>query len=109
MTRANDLFQRRYKATPFNAADRFDRIADKSRATLIEAFQKQLRRIDAKDGEDVQAVAAGLLVGLVQIIMAHGDQTDMNHAHIRAGMLELVPWAIDLARQQYDLPPLVQS
>lgn len=109
MTRAGDAFQRKYSATPFDENSRFDRVADQSRAVLLAAFTRQLRKINAQSGDDVQAVAGGLLVGLVQIMMSHSEQTDANHAHIRAGLLELVPWAVDISRQQYDLPPLVLS
>jgi hypothetical protein len=95
-----------YGASPFDPADPRDRRSEEARKLLVTAAIDALDKIDAPDGEALQDVAGGLLVGLVCVMSSMIEGTDENHASLRAGLLELVPWSIDMMRSIQDLPPL---
>ncbi|MEL7090224.1 MAG: hypothetical protein AAFN94_00680 [Pseudomonadota bacterium] len=99
-------FQRKYNATPFDPTNPTDRIAERSRKLLVKAFAEAGRKIKPGEADDLQAMLAGFLVGQICIIAAHMESSDENHASLRAGIIELVPWAVDMMRSIDDLPPL---
>jgi len=95
-----------YGATPFDENDPLDRMAEQARQTMLTAALSSLAHIDARNGEQLQSVAGGLLVGLVCVVGSMAETTDENHAAMRAGLLQLVPWAIDMMRSMEGLGPL---
>lgn len=102
-------FAEKYNASPFDPNDPRDVRSEKARRVLVRAFIDSGLHTDASTGEDVQDIAAGLLVGLAGVVMAHSDQSDDNHASIRAGLIQIVPWAVDMVRAVDDLPPLSEA
>ena len=99
-------FAERYNATPFDPNNRGDALSERARVVLVDAFLEALSEVDAKNGEDMQSIASGLLVGLICVMMAQMKTSDESHAALRAGLIELIPWAVDLVRTIDDLPPL---
>ncbi len=106
MTANSSAFQRRYDASPFDPTDKRDVNSEAARKIMLTSFIAAMETTRAESGEDLQDIAGGLLVGLVQIMMGLGPVDDVTHGHIRAGLLELIPWAVDMSRQQHGLPPL---
>lgn len=93
--------------TPFNPDDPFDATAEKARRVLISAFLEELPCVT--DAEQYQAVAAGMLVGLLGVLASMAERTDANDAALRSGMIQLIPWAIDMVRSvegRTSLPPI---
>lgn len=103
---APDHFSKLYEASPFDPSDPRDRRSEEARKLLVVAALSALGKIDTPDGEALQDVAGGLLVGLVCVMSSLINDTDENHASLRAGLLELVPWSVDMMRSMQDLPPL---
>ena len=102
-------FAAKYGASPFDPDDPLDDMAEKARKLLVRSFRKNLRDLDATTGEEVQAIAGGMLVGLVGVMAAHLEPTDENHAALRAGLIQLVPWAVDMVRSIDGRPPLADD
>lgn len=90
-------FQRRHPfATPFDPRDPADQLGEAARRHLLDSAAPLLKA--ARSNEDIAAVLGGLLVGIAQIMQAclvDGDEAD---AAIRATILQLAPWAVDMAR-----------
>ena len=107
MGNAQEVFRRRYNAEPFEITNRHDALAEKSRQIITGAMLEALEDIDARNGEDINAVVAGLLVGLVG--GASCFMPSSEHASLRAALIQLIPWAVDLNRSMTDLPPLPEA
>lgn len=99
-------FQTKYNATPFDSGDPRDVLSERARKIVVGAFIDALDTVDAKTGQDSQDILAGLLVGVVGIMIGSFESTDQNHAAIRASFLQVIPWAVDVVRSMENLPPL---
>lgn len=99
-------YARKYGATPFNAGDRDDALADAARRAVIQAFIDAGQDTDAKTGADMQALLTGLIVGVVSVMRAQVAYSDTSDAAIRSSIINVVPWAVDFARANAGLPPL---
>ena len=108
-TEHQQKFRRKHDASPFDGSDPRDARSEIARKILVRAFNDALETCDAKTSEDFHDIAGGLLVGLVCITAAHMENTDENHAALRAGLIQLIPWAVDLVRSMSDLPPLPEA
>ena len=94
-------FEEKYGAPPFDPND--------PRDARIEAFNTAGRNTEAKTAEDTQDIMGGMLAGLACAMSQQMDTSDMNHAVLRAGLLDLIPWAVDLMRSIDGLPPLPEA
>ena len=104
-----DTFRRLYGATPYDPTDRHDQIGEIGRTAIIEATLRVHDQIEIRGGADAPALLGGLLVGLTQVIqatMVAGDRTD---AAIRASIMQLAPWAVDMARAAEGKEPLANG
>jgi hypothetical protein len=99
-------FAQKWNASPFDETDPRDRRSESARKILIKAALASMNNLDVKGGEDMQDIAGGFLVGLVNIMASMMEPTDENHSSLCAGLLQLVPWAIDVSRSLDGLPPL---
>lgn len=99
-------FEKKYNASPFDPNDPRDAKTEFARTTLLAAFATVLEECEVETGEDLQDIAGGLLVGLVGVLFCYSVSTDENHASLRAGLLQLLPWAVDMVRSIDNLPPL---
>lgn len=98
-------FQRRYPtATPYDPADSADQLGEAARRHLLNGAAPLLEA--ARSNEDIAAVLGGLLVGIAQIMQADLVACDEADAAIRASMLQLTPWAVDMARAAQGKGPL---
>lgn len=102
-------FAEKYSATPFDANNPRDCRSEKARVILTKAYMEVMDTVPVDTGDDLQDVAGGFLVGLVGILAAQMAKTDANHAALRAGIIQLVPWAVDMVRSMDDLPPISDS
>lgn len=101
-----DRFAEKYDATPFDPDDPFDALGEAARKIVATAFLESLEKVETRNGDELQAVAGGLLIGLIGCLRACAPPSDETDASIRAGLIELTPWAMDMARSVDDLPPL---
>lgn len=99
----------KYGAGLFDPDDPSCARAERARKILCLAFAEAASEIDTPDGEAVRDIAGGLLVGLVGILAAHSHGSDEDYAAIRAGLLQLTPWAVDMVRSINGLPTLVDD
>jgi hypothetical protein len=94
----------KYNVGPFDPSDPRDARSEKARQVLIKAF------LGCEDmiytGDDLQDVLSGLMLGVVSIMGAQIASTDESHAALRASLLEMIPYSVDLFRSMSDLPPL---
>lgn len=102
----DETFQRLYDAEPFDPTDRHDMMAETARRMLIDTFRASLQDLDAQSGEDVQAILAGLMVGIACVTACQMPISDQSHAAIRSGVIEMVPFSVDMMRDIINLPPL---
>lgn len=104
-----DTFTRLYGATAFDPAHRQDQIGELARRTLLKAAQETGVTMGVSSGEDTSYLLGGLLVGIVQILqatMVAGDQAD---AAIRGSIMQIAPWAVDMARSAEGKEPLANA
>lgn len=106
MDHARQRFKLKYGATPFDPKDPRDARSERARKVLVGAALASMKKLDARTGEDMQDIAGGLLVGLVGVMFSFMESTDANHAALRASLIQLMPWAVDLVRDMEGLPPL---
>lgn len=99
----------KYDALPFDPDDSRDVLAETGRRMLIETAIAAVETKTAPDGEHLQYLLGGLMVGIVQIAVAHIESDDDGWASVRAAMLQMTPWAVDQARSIVDLPPLPEA
>ena len=99
-------FARKYDATPFNAGDRDDALADAARRAVLQAFLDAGQETNAQTGADMQAIMTGMIVGVVSVMRAQVAYSDTSDAAIRSSIINVVPWAVDFARANAGLPPL---
>lgn len=99
-------FKIRYNASPFDPNDARDARSERARVILVSAFDRALEEMDAQTGEELQDIAGGLLVGSVGVMQALVTNDDATHRAMRDGMIELIPWAMDLIRDMQGLAPL---
>lgn len=101
-------FARLYGATAFDPDDRQDQIGETARRALIEAAIKTGVTMGVESGDDMPFLLGGLLVGAVQITkaIATGMPPDEIDAAIRASIIQIAPWAVDMARSIDGKEPL---
>jgi hypothetical protein len=97
---------KKWGALPFDTSDPADIKADAARRMILESAIHALEEFSPENGHELQAVAGGLLVGLLEVMMSMMPSTDANHASLQAGLLQLLPWAVDQSRSISGLPPL---
>jgi GAF domain-containing protein len=106
----NNTFQRLYGATQFDPNDRQDQIGEAARRTLLASALQASITMAVEDGQDMPYLLGGLMVGMVQILQATSamgqDETD---AAIRASIIQIAPWAVDMARAAQGLEPLATA
>ena len=102
-------FQRLYQATPFDPTDRQDQIGDAARMAVIDAALQTKLTMGVKGSEDLPALLCGLLVGLVQVMQATSTPSDQADAAIRTSIMQLTPWAVDMARAAEGKEPLANA
>ena len=91
-------FERIYKATPFDPSDRQDQIGEAARKAVIQSALQTNLTMGVRDGQDMPYLLGGLLVGLVQVVQATAGRSDETDAAIRASIMQIAPWAVDMAR-----------
>lgn len=103
-----EAFRRKYGATAFDEDSRLDMMAERARQYVIGAFLAAGKDEHPQTGEESQYMAGGMLIGVACIMAATLPQTDEAHAAIRASIIQIAPWAVDMMRQIGDdpLPPL---
>lgn len=99
---------------PYNPADPFDAVANLAKTELAYAGVRLTTRPEYKAAELepatlVEAVMCGALTAVAGIAMSHGEESDDNHAMIRAAMIAYLPQAVDNARGILGLPPLPEA
>lgn len=101
-------FARLYGATAFDPDDRQDQIAEHARKVLIGAVIETDATMQLQDGTDTAYLLGGLLVGIVQVIQATttGRPRDEIDAMIRTSIIQIAPWAVDMARSTERKEPL---
>ena len=99
----------KYDALHFDPTDSRDMLAETGRQMLIGAALEALETGTAPDGEHLEYLLGGLMVGFAQIAVAHIEADDDGYASVRAAMLQMAPWAVDQARSIVDLPPLTDT
>lgn len=102
-------FARLYGAKPFDPDDRQDQIGEAARQLLLSTAHPVTALI--QDGKDMPYLLGGLLVGIVQVLQATASSADgMSEeeidAAIRSSLLEIAPWAVDMARSAEGKEPL---
>ena len=102
-------FERKYDASPFDPTNPRDARSEAARQIIINSFLAAMDEIKTRTPEDVQDIAGGLFVGLVCIMASHIERTDKNDAHLRAGLMQMIPWAIDLMRDMEGKPLLAEA
>jgi hypothetical protein len=106
-----DTFQRLYGATAFDPNDRQDQLGEAARLLILDAALPVLARVQS--GKDMPHLLGGLLVGIVQITQAvarpGGMTADEIDASIRASIIQIAPWAVDMARSAEGKEPLVNA
>lgn len=108
----NSTFERLYAAKPFDPDDRQDQIGEAARKLLLGAALPVTAMI--RSGADMPYLLGGLMVGIAQVLnatasSAAGMTPDEIDASIRASMIEIAPWAVDMARSVEDKPPLATA
>lgn len=97
----------KYGAGRFDDDDANDRLAEKCRKAVIDAYASAIGPEDDDAPRQGEFIVAGLMVGVVQIIQASlsvsGDTAD---AATRASLLQITPWAVDMARAFEGRDPL---
>lgn len=100
-------FQQKWDASPFDENSDYDRIAETARKAVIATWLNLGHEGLANDGEGVSAIAGGLLLGHVCILASF--ISDEDHDKLRAGLLQTIPWAVDMMRDMSGLPPLPEA
>ena len=97
----------KYAASKFDPNDPNDRVAERARKAILAAYKETITDEDNEADRELEYILAGLLVGVTQVMQAiateNGDQTD---AAIRASIIQMTPWAVDMARSFKNRPPL---
>lgn len=97
-------FQQLYGATPFDPNSQGDQIGESARRLLLDAALPVTLMVTKS--EDLPFMLGGLLVGIVQILQAAAISGDEVDAAIRASIIEIAPWAVDMARSSQGKEPL---
>lgn len=105
-----NVFQRLYGATAFDPSDRQDRLGEAARKMLINtALNTEVTGL-VRGGSDMPYLIGGLLVGIVQVLQATATpQDDQTDAAIRASIIQIAPWAVDMARTVEGKEPLAND
>ena len=105
---ARDM-QTKWGATPFDPTDPNDAVGESARKAVLDAFANVKADVDGADRAG-EYLLGGMLVGVVQVMQASldadGEQFD---AQIRASLMQIAPWAVDMARSAQDRPPLADT
>lgn len=88
----------------FDPNDPFDARANHASKFLVQTYLDLHVVNPVLTGEDLQATAGGLLVGLLGIVLSHAAPDE--HEKIVEGVVQLVPWAAQQARGAMGLPPI---
>jgi hypothetical protein len=105
-------FQRLYDAKPFDPDDRQDQLGEAARRLLISTALPVTSLV--QDGKDMPFLLGGLLVGIVQVLQAtasssNGMTRDEIDASIRASIVQIAPWAVDMARSAEGKEPIANA
>jgi hypothetical protein len=106
---ALEAFRRKYDAQAFDSSDSKDALAEEARRLMIRTASDAELHLKAPDGEHLQYMTGGLLLGLICFAAANMKQTDEAHASLRAGLIQMMPWAIDMMRSIDGRPPLADA
>lgn len=79
------------------------RLATELRA-LLDCAEALLDQV--KSNDELPHVLGGLMVGIAQIMQVATRRDDQADAAIRASMIQLAPWAVDMARAMQGNGPL---
>lgn len=106
--------ERLYGSKVFDPEDRGDQIGETARLALIDAAASTRINQGVMSGEDMPYLLGGLIVGIVQILQAtascaDGMSRDEIDAAIRASIMQIAPWAVDMARSVDGLEPLADA
>jgi hypothetical protein len=104
-----DAFKRMYGATRFDPNDRQDQIGECARVALLASAREVGITMSVRDGQDMPYLLGGLLVGVVQILQATSVMGEETDAAIRASIIQLAPWAVDMARAAQGAEPLATA
>lgn len=97
----------KYDVEPFDINDPREARSEKARKAVIDAFLNCDEMIYT--GDDLQDVMCGLLFGVVCIMGSQLQPTDESHAALRASVLQMTPYSVDLYRSMLGLDPLVDA
>ncbi len=108
----SDTFARLYGATAFDPDDRQDQIGEAARQSVLDAVLEAGFAVE--DSKDMAYLLGGLLVGVVQVMQATsapapGTTRDQIDAAIRASIMQMAPWAVDMARSAEGKEPLANA
>lgn len=104
-------FERLYGATRFDPDDRQDQIGEAARKAVIDSAISTGCTFGVIDGEDMPSLLGGLMVGIVQVAQSvassgRGMTADEIDAAIRASIIQIAPWSVDMARSAQGREPL---
>jgi len=102
-------FTEKYGAVPFDENSHNDAVAERARRAVLQAYTKTISKDDELAPRQLEFILAGLLVGVVQVVQASAEQSDQADAAIRSSIIQTAPWAVDHARAQHGLDPLVDT
>ena len=101
-------FQRLYgAASPFDPTNRQDQLGEDARRHLLITALSFTEGV--KDRGDLPHLLGGLLVGIVQVLQATAGTGDETDAAIRASIIQIAPWAVDMARSAQGKEPLADA
>lgn len=104
-------FQRLYDAKPFDPDDYQDQLGEAARRLLLDSALPVTSLV--RTGDDMPYLLGGLLVGIVQILQATAGGAGMSRdeidAAIRASLMQIAPWAVDMARSAGGKEPLANA
>lgn len=103
------VFQRLYGATPFDPNDRQDQIGEAARKHMLKVANETGLIFREFTDQDMAYLIGGMIVGVVQILQSTGPRSDATDAAIRASILQITPWAVDMSRSTEGKEPLANA
>lgn len=104
-----EVFRRKYNARAFDDDDPCDAIAEAHRRLVVRTFLDGMEAMHPADGEQMQYAIGGMLIGIVNVAGSMIESTDKAHADLRAGLIQMMPWAVDMHRSMEQKDPLPEA
>ncbi len=94
------------RVASFDPSFRCDQIGEAARQMILSAAIEAGTVSSVQNADEVPFLLGGLMVGIVQIMQSATGQSDEIDAAIRASIMQVAPWAVDMAREIEGRPPL---